>query len=116
MVITGVAAKESQRLAHLVYLDAYLPFEGENEIALWPPVQKERYLTDTASGIKFRSPLDSSTLGITDSKMSKWVQERQTSHPYSLILRLVSHKALLSLEPTFTVHWGRFLHGWSHLL
>ena len=37
MVITGVAAKEPQRLAHLVYLDAYLPMEGENEIALWPP-------------------------------------------------------------------------------
>ena len=34
MVITGVAAKEPQRLAQLVYLDAYLPLEGENEIAL----------------------------------------------------------------------------------
>ena len=40
MVITGVAAKEPQRLTHLVYLDAYLPLEGENEIALWPPDQK----------------------------------------------------------------------------
>jgi pimeloyl-ACP methyl ester carboxylesterase len=26
MVITGVAAKEPRRLAHLVYLDAYVPF------------------------------------------------------------------------------------------
>ena len=69
MVITGVAAKESQRLTHLVYLDAYLPLEGENEIALWPSVQKERYLSDIASGIKSRSPLDSSMLGISDSKM-----------------------------------------------
>jgi pimeloyl-ACP methyl ester carboxylesterase len=34
MVITGVAAKEPQRLAQLVYLDAYLPLEGENEISL----------------------------------------------------------------------------------
>jgi pimeloyl-ACP methyl ester carboxylesterase len=83
MVITGVAAKESQRLAHLVYLDAYLPFEGENEITLWPSVQKERYYTDTASGIKFRSPIESSMLGITDPKISQWVQERLTSHPYS---------------------------------
>ena len=83
MVITGVAAKESQRLTHLVYLDAYLPLEGENEIALWPSVQKERYLSDIASGIKSRSPLDSSMLGITDPKMSKWVQDRLTPHPYS---------------------------------
>jgi pimeloyl-ACP methyl ester carboxylesterase len=83
MVITGVAAKEPQRLAQLVYLDAYLPFEGENEIALWPPDQKEKYRTDLASGIRFRPPLASSMLGITDPKMSKWVQERLTPHPYS---------------------------------
>jgi pimeloyl-ACP methyl ester carboxylesterase len=54
MVITGVAAKEPQRLAQLVYLDAYLPLEGENEIALWPADQKEKYSTDLASGIRIR--------------------------------------------------------------
>lgn len=83
MVITGVAAKESHRLAQLVYLDAYLPLEGENEIMLWPDDQKERYRADLASGIKFRPPISSSMLGITDSKMSDWVQERLTPHPYS---------------------------------
>src|ERR671911_1841296 len=83
MVITGVAAKEPQRLAQLVYLDAYLPLEGENEIALWPSDQKEKYRTDVASGIRFRPPLASSMLGITDSKMSEWVHERLTPHPYS---------------------------------
>ncbi|CAN5312844.1 alpha/beta fold hydrolase [soil metagenome] len=83
MVITGVAAKQSQRLAQIVYLDAYLPFEGENEIALWPRDQKEKYFADVASGIKFRPPISPSMLGITDAKTSEWVQERLTSHPYS---------------------------------
>jgi pimeloyl-ACP methyl ester carboxylesterase len=83
MVITGVAAKEPKRLAHLVYFDAYLPLEGENEIALWPPDQKEKYRADLASGIRFRPPITSSMLGISDPKMSKWVQERLTPHPYS---------------------------------
>ena len=46
MVITGVAAKEPQRLTQLVYLDAYLPLEGENEIALWPSDQRKKYRTD----------------------------------------------------------------------
>ena len=55
MVITGVAAKEPQRLIHLVYLDAYLPLEGKNEIALWPPNQKEKYYSDVASGIRLQS-------------------------------------------------------------
>jgi pimeloyl-ACP methyl ester carboxylesterase len=81
MVITGVAAKEPQRLAHLVYLDAYLPMEGENEIALWPSNQKETYLADIASGATSRSPIPMSMLGIADPKMSQWVQERLTPHP-----------------------------------
>ena len=82
MVITGVAAKAARRLAQLVYLDAYLPLEGESEIDLWPPEQRERYRADLGSGIKFRQiPL--SLLGITDPKMSEWVQERLTPHPYS---------------------------------
>jgi pimeloyl-ACP methyl ester carboxylesterase len=83
MVITGVAANMPQRLAQLVYLDAYLAMEGENEIALWPSDQKEKYRADLASGIKFRPPLSSSMLGIIDSKMSEWVQERLTPHSCS---------------------------------
>ena len=82
-MITGVAAKELRRLVQLVYLDAYMPLEGENEIALWPSDQKEKYRTDVTSGIRFRPPLASSMLGITDSKMSEWVHERLTPHPYS---------------------------------
>jgi pimeloyl-ACP methyl ester carboxylesterase len=83
MVISGVAAKQPHRIGHLVYLDAYLPMEGENEIALWPPDQKEKYFADIASGTKSRQPIPSSMLGITDPKMSQWVQERLTPHPYS---------------------------------
>jgi pimeloyl-ACP methyl ester carboxylesterase len=83
MVITGVAAKQPQRLAQLVYLDAYLPFEGENEIAIWPADQKDKYFADVASGIKFRPPIPSSMLGISDPKMSEWVQERLTPYPNS---------------------------------
>jgi hypothetical protein len=42
MVITGVAAEEPKRLAHLAYLDAYVPFEEENEISLWPLEEQTR--------------------------------------------------------------------------
>jgi pimeloyl-ACP methyl ester carboxylesterase len=71
MVITGVAAKQPQRLAQLVYLDAYLPFEGENEIAIWPADQNDKYYSDLDSGIRFRPPIASSMLGISDPKMSE---------------------------------------------
>jgi hypothetical protein len=36
MAITGVAAKKPQRLAQLVYVDTYLPIDGENEITPGP--------------------------------------------------------------------------------
>lgn len=82
MVITGVAAKMPKRLRHLIYLDSYLPLEGESEIELRPPDQQERYRTDLDSGITLRQiPL--ALLGITDPKMSQWVQERLIPHPYS---------------------------------
>jgi pimeloyl-ACP methyl ester carboxylesterase len=83
MVITGVAALEPKRISNLVYLDAYLPFEGENELDLWPSNQKKQYYSDIALGIKCRPPIESSVLGITDPILSKWFQERLTSHPYS---------------------------------
>ena len=46
-------------------------------------LSKERYYADQATGIRFCPSLPSSMLEITDSKMSEWVQERLTLHPYS---------------------------------
>lgn len=84
MVITGVAAKEPQRPSHVVYLDAYLPLEGENEVDLWPPDQRERYRKNLASGVRFRQPSAvMPLLGITDPRVYEWVQARLTPHPYS---------------------------------
>jgi len=36
MVITGVATEVPERLGQLIYLDAYVPEEGECEADLWP--------------------------------------------------------------------------------
>jgi hypothetical protein len=47
-----------------------------------PPEQLARYRSDIALGARFRPP-PLTLLGITDPKMSKWVQERLTPHPYS---------------------------------
>jgi hypothetical protein len=57
-------------------------------------------------------------LGITDSKMSEWVQERLTAHPYSTYEDpppSVLQKALLFLELTFTAPLDPYHHGWSPL-
>jgi hypothetical protein len=57
-------------------------------------------------------------LEITDSKMSEWVQERLTAHPYSTYEDpppKVLQKALLFLELTFTAPLDPYHHGWSPL-
>jgi pimeloyl-ACP methyl ester carboxylesterase len=90
MVITGVASKEPQRLAHLVYYDAYVPFEGENEISLWPPEEQARVQAEIAKGSRFRPlPPDGTPggfarfLGIVDPSLADWAQRRFTPHPIS---------------------------------
>src|SRR3990170_4037586 len=40
MVITGVAAQVPERLGLLVYLDGYVPDEGQTEVYLWPPAMR----------------------------------------------------------------------------
>ena len=86
MVITGVAAKDPRRLAHLVYFDAYLPFEGESEVDLWPQTDLFRPAREEiAKGGLFRPlpPNFAALMGITDPKLAEWVQERLTPHPLS---------------------------------
>jgi hypothetical protein len=90
MVITGVAANEARRLAHLVYYDAYVPLEGENEISLWPAEEQARVQAEIAKGSRFRPlPPDGTPegfarfLGITDPELADWAQRRFTPHPIS---------------------------------
>ncbi len=85
MVITGVATKEPRRLAHLVYFDAYAPFEGENEMQLWPPEEQARVQAEIAKGNRFRPlpPNLPALLGITDANLAEWMRERLTPHPIS---------------------------------
>ncbi len=85
MVITGVAAREPRRLAHLVYLDAYVPFEGENEMVLWPPDEQARVKTEIANGKTYRPlpPSFPAFVGIGDPSLAQWFEARLTPHPLS---------------------------------
>ena len=81
MVITGVAAKVPERLKQLVYLDAYLPSEGQNEFDLWPAEERAAAQADMAAGRGLRQPPPPAILGITDPEMAEWVYARFTPHP-----------------------------------
>ena len=81
MVVTGVAATVPERLRSVVYLDAYLPDEGQCEADLWPAPMRAEILDDVAAGRGVRQPPSLAFLGIADPEMGDWLQARMTPHP-----------------------------------
>ena len=88
MVITGVAVTATERLSKLVYLDAYVPREGQSEFDLWPEEWRVKALADIEAGSTTRSPASLfPILGISDEKMAEWVKARLTPHPLSTYMQ-----------------------------
>ena len=83
MVITGVAAKAPERLRLLVYLDAYLPDDGQCEADLWPAEIRAAIEADEAATRGLRRPPPPAVFGITDPVLADWVEARMTPHPLS---------------------------------
>jgi pimeloyl-ACP methyl ester carboxylesterase len=89
MVITGVAARAAERLKQLIYLDAYVPDEGESEIDLWPPDMRAEIESDAQASGGLRAPPSPELLGINDAGLAAWVRERITPHPVATYLESV---------------------------
>ena len=88
MVITGVAVSATERLSKLVYLDAYIPREGQSEFDLWPEEWQAKALADIEAGTTTRSPASLfPILGISDEKIAEWVKTRLTPHPLSTYMQ-----------------------------
>jgi pimeloyl-ACP methyl ester carboxylesterase len=81
MVITGVAANIPERLKELVYLDAYLPDDGQSEVDLWPPDMRNEILNDISASKGVRNPPSMEFLGVTDPEVIEFAQARLTPHP-----------------------------------
>ncbi|MEE9261651.1 MAG: alpha/beta fold hydrolase [Dehalococcoidia bacterium] len=82
MVITGVAEESWERIAHLVYLDAYVPQDGQSEFDLRPDLRerRERLAAAGEQGWLVPSP-DPASWGITDAADVAWVGSRLTPMP-----------------------------------
>jgi pimeloyl-ACP methyl ester carboxylesterase len=89
MVITGVAAKMPERIAKLIYLDAYVPLDGQSEVDLWPPPASAGLsFVRPSSGNEMRPPPAPSVFGVTDPEMSDWVAARLKPQPMSTYLQV----------------------------
>jgi len=81
MVITGVANTAPERLKMLVYLDAYLPEDGQCELDLWPPQMRAAIESAPAANEGFRAPPLPSGFGIYDPDLAEWTSARWTAQP-----------------------------------
>lgn len=82
MVITGVATKIPERLKLLVYLDAYLPDDGQSEADLLPAEVLAARQADAAEHGGLTQPPPPGIFGVTDPALVDWIKARMTQHPF----------------------------------
>lgn len=79
MVITGVAGRAPERVAGLVYLDAFAPEPGQSCFDLMPWLAE--VFTELAGGGDLARPLDPAGLGVDDPGDAAWLRARSTPMP-----------------------------------
>jgi hypothetical protein len=82
MVITGVAEQAADRLAHLVYLDAFVPGDGQSLLGLLPEAAAQQFRQLAAeSGDGWRVPPLPGTFGITAEADRTWLLAHLVTQP-----------------------------------
>jgi pimeloyl-ACP methyl ester carboxylesterase len=81
MVITGVAELAAHRLSHLVYLDAFIPQDGQALLDTLPDHGASVRKTAAESGDGWKVPVGKATFGVTDEADVKWMVARMTPQP-----------------------------------
>jgi pimeloyl-ACP methyl ester carboxylesterase len=81
VVVSGVAAQVPERLAGILYLDAYLPRAGHSLFDVWSAEEREAGRADLACGSGLRPPASPAAMGIVDPDVAAWVAARLTPHP-----------------------------------
>jgi len=105
MVITGVAAKIPERLKLLVYLDAYIPDDGQSEADLLPAAMLAARQTDAAVHGGLTQPPPPELFGVTDPQLVDWIKTRMTQHPLATYMEPVpAGNARSAAIPRIFVH------------
>ena len=92
-VIEGVAERLPKRVARLVFLDAFIPHDGQSAFDLMPGMEEEwTQFATLQGGAKVVPPMSPAALGITDPADSAWVQSRLTPMP------LLTHQQRIRLS------------------
>lgn len=81
MVGTGVADRLTERLSHLVYVDAVVPKPGEAWSSTHSRATQESRLAAAAASPHYAFPAPGASLFGLDGEQADWVNRRQTPHP-----------------------------------
>lgn len=103
MVITAVAAGVPQRVAHLVYLDAFVPEAGQTLLDLLPPDRVAFYREQAAGrGEGWRVPPPPvAALGVTDPADIAWLEAKLTDQPLRSFEQPLAGEPPAALRRTF---------------
>lgn len=83
MVITGVADREAARIRSLVYLDAFVPENGQGVFDIMPPERRAQLSAGATekNGAKVLAPVSAANFGVKDAKKAAWVDATCVPHP-----------------------------------
>jgi pimeloyl-ACP methyl ester carboxylesterase len=99
MVITGVAEQAAERLGHLVYLDAFVPGDGQALSDFAPPEIITLFREGArVEGNGYGVPPLPGTFGVTDEADLAWVRPRLGLHPLNTKLDPVRLSNLLAQQ------------------
>lgn len=103
MVITGAADRASDRVGHLVFLDAANPVNGQSLVDLAGPNVGNRAQGRMVDGVElvlFPGTSRMGYFGVTDAQDVAWMHERLTPHPWKCFeqkLQLTHEEALWAI-------------------
>ena len=107
MVISGTAEQATKRLAHLVYLDASVPNDGQSALDLLRPNSRDAFLALVRSqgdGWLLPTPAlasDGSIFGVKEPVDIEWVRVKLKPHPFKTLQQPVQLKTNAIIPCTF---------------
>ncbi|HXS39106.1 MAG TPA: alpha/beta hydrolase [Stellaceae bacterium] len=103
MVATGVADRARARIAHLIYLDAFVPKDGESLFDLVPEEQRQRQQASAAAGDGWRIA-PNQTPEDTSAEDQAWIANKRLPHPLKCMdTRLKLRNGPLTLPRSYIV-------------
>ena len=110
MVVTGVADRATDRVGHLVYLDAATPVNGESLAELAAPLmaaaRSQARVVDGVELVLYPGTEPLPHYGVTDPDDIAWMSERLTPHPFACFdqpLVLANETELVKIPQTHIV-------------